>query len=111
MDKFLNAFAVHNPNKHIKDNGNKYVSRGGGHSNPGKATEVIYAKEWTGPNSKERKDSASSMTEEQKAELLKTLPTNIDWSKMTKAEWSKIGQVLPEDPTRMKNSPNNRVNI
>lgn len=111
MEKFLNAFAVYNPNKHVNDKGKGYVSSGGGNSNPGRATEVIYAKEWTGPNAKERKDSASSMTEEQKAELLKTLPTNIDWSKMTKAEWSKIGQALPDDPTRMKNSPNNRVNI
>jgi len=51
------------------------------------------------------------MSEEQKRELLATLPTTVDWTKMTKAEWNKIGQALLEDPNKTKNSPNNRVNI
>jgi hypothetical protein len=111
MDKFLNAFAVYNPNKHIKDQKKGYTSGGGGSSNPGKATEVIYAREWSDPSSQNRRNSASSMSEEQKRELLATLPTTVDWTKMTKAEWNKIGQALLEDPNKTKNSPNNRVNI
>ncbi|CAI8499507.1 hypothetical protein ACO0OL_001681 [Hanseniaspora opuntiae] len=110
MEKFLNAFAVYNPNKHIKDKDNKYASRGGGNSNPGKATEVIYAREWSDP-SQARKNSGSSMTDDEKRELLSTLPTSVDWTKMTKAEWNKIGMALLDDPAKTKNSPNNRVNI
>lgn len=110
MEKFLNAFAVYNPNKHIKDKEKGYVSRGGGNSNPGKATEVIYSKEWSDP-SHSRKNSGSSMTEDQKKELLSTLPTNVDWTKMTKSEWNKIGQALLDDPNKTQNAPNNRVNI
>ncbi|XBW37228.1 hypothetical protein QEN19_002811 [Hanseniaspora menglaensis] len=109
MDKFWNSFAVHNPKKHINKDDSNHSYGGGGHSNSGRPTEVIYSREHS-DNSKKR-SSVSSMSENEKAELLKKLPATVDWSKMTKQEWQKIGEVLPEDTTKMKNAPNNRVNV
>ncbi|OBA28746.1 hypothetical protein HANVADRAFT_46945 [Hanseniaspora valbyensis NRRL Y-1626] len=112
MDKFLNAFAVHNPNKHIKKEDNNKSYGGGGSSNSGRATDVIYSREYNDQTpSKQRSSSMSSMSETDKAEYLKNLPTTVDWTKMTRAQWDKIGEALPEDNKRMKNSPNNRVNV
>lgn len=112
MDKFLNAFSVHNPNKHIKKEDSMHSHGGSGSTNAGKATEVIYSRDPENKaNSKQRSSSMSSMSENEKADFLKTLPTTVDWSKMTKQEWEKIGEALPEDTNRIKTSPNNRVNV
>lgn len=112
MDKFFNAFSVHNPNKHIKKEDNNRSYGGGGHSNSGPAAEVIYSKEFTdNMPSKQRSSSMSSMSDNDKAEYLKNLPTTVDWNKMTKSEWARIGEALPEDKQGMKSSPNNRVNV